>query len=367
MSDDMDIFEDYEKGGSAPDQNAEAQDLSAPDLPVDAADAPAGMEPSFINWDELQAGAADAVPEPVAVAQEPGASPEYSTNPAVITPVNEFSDGNDIFKSETAIPQPEYVSEPTGEAPTAQEGFEPLPGPETMPAGLGVEDVMAVTQGVEPQTGPHALDADEMYEPTGAGEMPDVENANWKKRRWWRFLVSGKYQVGLLLYSLLVTFLTVGFFGLFHYLSLKKSVTFLVRHNVHLSPEMSTFISDQRFVVYMSLATLAAFLSVALVFTLLRLSHRVAGPVYSLNRKLKEMSAGDYTNTLRLRDKDQFKYLEESFEELRRSLAVKTQSEVDRVESIARIIRSSAHGTEAHDFIEEYLEEKKAELEHLAA
>ena len=53
------------------------------------------------------------------------------------------------------------------------------------------------------------------------------------------------------------------------------------------------------------------------------ISHRMAGPVFRMQRTLKEISEGDLRGNIRLRDKDDFKELSEQINNVKTSYSVK--------------------------------------------
>lgn len=55
-------------------------------------------------------------------------------------------------------------------------------------------------------------------------------------------------------------------------------------------------------------------------FAVFLYSHRLAGPVYHLNKHLKDIIAGNYDNNLSFRKKDEFKQLADTLNELQEKL-----------------------------------------------
>ena len=91
-------------------------------------------------------------------------------------------------------------------------------------------------------------------------------------------------------------------------------------------------------ILYTSLITLA-WLSVATIFVTLFISHRIAGPLFRLERELREIGQGDLTKSVVLRRKDQTAELARCINDVAASLREKIvdiRTEVERTLETAR-------------------------------
>ncbi len=71
------------------------------------------------------------------------------------------------------------------------------------------------------------------------------------------------------------------------------------------------------------------FLTPLVVFIGLVLSHRIAGPIYSIKKFLKKVSEGNYSNRLRLRKKDEMQDVAEALNRLVEKLEAEKTGQCD--------------------------------------
>ncbi len=83
-----------------------------------------------------------------------------------------------------------------------------------------------------------------------------------------------------------------------------------------------------------------AMLMVILVFVAftiwsgVRFSHRVVGPVYAFNRHMNWIKEGNYTRNLQLREKDEFKNLAASLNSMQEALRSRVRDDVETLNNI---------------------------------
>lgn len=83
-----------------------------------------------------------------------------------------------------------------------------------------------------------------------------------------------------------------------------------------------------------------AMLMVILVFVAftiwsgVRFSHRVVGPVYAFNRHLNWIKEGNYTRNLQLRDKDEFKNLAAALNSMQEALRSRSRDDIETLGNI---------------------------------
>lgn len=107
------------------------------------------------------------------------------------------------------------------------------------------------------------------------------------------------------------------------------------------SEELGTFerISKVNFLFWLVLLGVLIML-VAVGFYGLRLSHRIAGPVYAFSRHLDLIKRGIYYSDLKLRKKDEFKNLANSFNIALEALRAREREQIESLEEIASTLNN---------------------------
>ncbi|MCF8062650.1 MAG: HAMP domain-containing protein, partial [Deltaproteobacteria bacterium] len=91
-------------------------------------------------------------------------------------------------------------------------------------------------------------------------------------------------------------------------------------------------------VIYTNLITLAL-VTVATVFVVLYVSHKIAGPLFRFEKELAEIAEGDLTKVIHLRRKDEVTDMADSLNRMTASLRERLeelQGELDEAAAIAR-------------------------------
>jgi methyl-accepting chemotaxis protein len=81
--------------------------------------------------------------------------------------------------------------------------------------------------------------------------------------------------------------------------------------------------------IMMLLLVVVVFAVVTTVFYGVRLSHRIVGPIYAFSRQLNWIRDGIYTRDLRLREKDEFKNLAQSFNNMQSAICRRSKQTID--------------------------------------
>lgn len=96
----------------------------------------------------------------------------------------------------------------------------------------------------------------------------------------------------------------------------------------------------------------AAFCNFAIIAWLgIFMTHRIAGPMFSLVRHMRQVTAGSLFNDLRLRDSDDLKYLARNYNEMVDHLIATARSDVAQLQAIRAKIELGSTA-EALDLIE---------------
>jgi methyl-accepting chemotaxis protein len=103
--------------------------------------------------------------------------------------------------------------------------------------------------------------------------------------------------------------------------------------------------------IYTNLITLGL-VSFATIIVTLFVSHKIAGPLFRLEKELKEIGEGDLTKKVRLRDKDQLTSMAESLNKMTHSLH-------DNILEIQTMIKELIKSTSAQNAPPEFIDKLK--------
>jgi methyl-accepting chemotaxis protein len=131
-------------------------------------------------------------------------------------------------------------------------------------------------------------------------------------------------------------------------LTLGAVIYYFIRENYDLflssglttSPNVVNHIQrEQRF---LAVILVSAFIFLMIFLTVLGIfiTHRIAGPVFTLRRALQKIAGGDYSPNVKLRKDDEFRTLEESFNFMMTSLRERTNSIITTLEASLETLKS---------------------------
>lgn len=107
----------------------------------------------------------------------------------------------------------------------------------------------------------------------------------------------------------LITFLvgTVAYFLIYRHNYL------FIENDLQVDPSIVSFLLQERTLFFNTLAAVF-FIMFGLLFVLgIYLSHKIAGPIYAIQRDMKKIISGNYNVKLKLRTKDELRFIEEPF------------------------------------------------------
>ena len=115
---------------------------------------------------------------------------------------------------------------------------------------------------------------------------------------------------------------------------LAKTQNLLADSGVALSPAAIEFLQQQRSLYLYSL--FGTFIGVTLILMMLGIfiSHRLAGPIFALTRRLNDLSQGNFNALLSLRKGDEFQDLKDKFNTLVHALQNQVKGELIKVHSV---------------------------------
>jgi nitrate/nitrite-specific signal transduction histidine kinase len=98
-------------------------------------------------------------------------------------------------------------------------------------------------------------------------------------------------------------------------------------------------------------------------------THSIAGPLYALEKGLRRLAQGDFTDVVRIRETDQFSELIREFEEVKHRLLHRHQSQQSAVEELTRELDRLLTGASLNNLesIRTKLKEIRAQVERKAA
>lgn len=98
----------------------------------------------------------------------------------------------------------------------------------------------------------------------------------------------------------------------------------------------------------------AAVVNVALVGLMgIQVTHRLAGPMYSLVRQIRRIEEGQWHGRLKLREGDDMKYVVRNFNEMVSSIEQRTEHDLARLAAIKSLLDSPGEQAKAKDQLAE--------------
>jgi len=149
--------------------------------------------------------------------------------------------------------------------------------------------------------------------------------------------------------------------GLVLYVVLARTQEMLVGTGIVMSPQVVDFLTAQRGLYVNSL--LGVFFGVTLLLLVFGIfvSHRLAGPIFALSRKMNELAHGNFNAILTLRKGDELQDLKEQYNTLVHALRNQVQSELLKlsgmIESIEKVLGTEMLTTEEEHSLREVYRE----------
>ena len=131
------------------------------------------------------------------------------------------------------------------------------------------------------------------------------------------FIINRPFQ---LKYALLLT-LSSGFIAVLFsihivYFCNQYFKIFLPNLNLNDNPALRSFIYGEQLRISIYLIVLILLLMVFMFFMGVVITHKIAGPMLVLKRKMMDIASGDFSARIRLRRNDEFKDMQDSFNEM---------------------------------------------------
>lgn len=157
-----------------------------------------------------------------------------------------------------------------------------------------------------------------------------------KKRT--HYFIATQFQIRFALLLIGVGVLVTAIVGLILYFVLNHLHDVLVNSNV-LSLEVVEFLEQQNHLYTYSL--LGTFIGVTLVLFILGIfvSHRLAGPIFALTRRMNDLAQGNFNVSLTLRKSDEFQEVKDKFNHLVKALQNQVSGELIKMNSAIETLR----------------------------
>lgn len=154
------------------------------------------------------------------------------------------------------------------------------------------------------------------------------------QRRRTQYLVAKNFQLRFSLFLTLVGFLITAGVGSILYGVLVKTQSLFIGTGIATSPKIIDYLSDQRSLYLYSLFGVFACVTLILIIFGIFVSHRLAGPIFAISRKMNELCHGNFNATLELRSADEFQGLKEVYNTLVHALQNQVRAELIKVQSV---------------------------------
>jgi len=155
-----------------------------------------------------------------------------------------------------------------------------------------------------------------------------MENKPFVKRK--QYVISGKFQFKyaaiLIVFMFLIAWLAgyTVYYTAFSLLGEKLA-------NVYPQGRLVAIFKTTNLILLMRMSLLIPFVIITSVF----LSHRIAGPVFRMERYLGEIALGDFSSVLKLRKRDEFKNLAEAINKMTQGLKKIAQENQEMIAKLA--------------------------------
>lgn len=154
------------------------------------------------------------------------------------------------------------------------------------------------------------------------------------RRRRTQYLVAKGFQIRFSLFLTVVGLFITAIVGFILYGMLIKTQSLLIGTGITTSPQVIDYLSEQRSMYLYSLFGIFVCVTLVLMIFGIFVSHRLAGPIFAISRKMNDLCHGNFNAILELRSADEFQELKEVYNTLVRALQNQVKSELIKVQSV---------------------------------
>lgn len=184
----------------------------------------------------------------------------------------------------------------------------------------------------------------------------------WRRRT--QYVIARNFQLRFSILLVGVGLATTFAVGFILYAVLAKTEAVLVGTGVVTSPQVIDFVTEQRSLfIY---AVVGIFIGVTSILMVLGIfiSHRLAGPIFAISRKMTQLAHGDFNAKVFLRKGDEFHDLKDRFNTLVQALHNQVKSELlkidETIKTLEKLLAEKQVSPEAEVDVKSTLRELKA-------
>lgn len=127
------------------------------------------------------------------------------------------------------------------------------------------------------------------------------------------YLINPAFQMRFVAFSIISSLVVILLVAGMQYYFFHHYQTLGIKNGIPSDHIFFEFLSEQRNFITIALVILAAVITIFQVTLGVLFSHRVAGPLYRMNRHMQEITAGGEPSTFQVRDGDYFTELADNF------------------------------------------------------
>ncbi len=161
--------------------------------------------------------------------------------------------------------------------------------------------------------------------------------ADLKRRT--QILIAKSFQIRFAVLLSLVGIAVTAVVGIVLYIVFFRTQTLITQTNVILSQEVIEFLQYRHSLFVYSLFGTFVVVTLTLLVVGIYISHRLAGPIFALSRRMNDVAQGNFTAVLQLRETDEFQELKDKFNTLVRGLQNQVKGEIIKITSISDSLR----------------------------
>lgn len=154
-----------------------------------------------------------------------------------------------------------------------------------------------------------------------------------------QYLIAKGFQLRFAFLLSIVGIVVTAVVGIILFIVLAKTQTLFLKAGVVSSPDVIEFVRQQRSLYMYSLLSVFVGVTVVLLMLGIFVSHRLAGPIFALSRRMNDVAQGNFTVTLHLRKTDEFQELKDKFNTLVKGLQNQVKGELIKVDSVIESLK----------------------------
>ena len=155
-----------------------------------------------------------------------------------------------------------------------------------------------------------------------------------------QYVIARAFQLKFSLILTAIGVLVAAIVGVILYGVLVKTQSILIGTGVVTSPEVIDYLMGQRRLYLYSIGSIFVGVTILLMAFGIMLSHRLAGPIFALSRKMNDLAQGNFNAMLKLRKGDEFQDVKDKFNTLVQALQNQVKSELIKIEAVMKSLEA---------------------------